>query len=854
MATLVWSTRNRQVYKFHKINTRQIRSNSNVVATTSDFASKLNSSRHSDQVPGQVPNPTMSVSNVPSLSRRKKKQREIAIASCRPSAERGFRDFEELKHRQDLADFYIAMRRSRTQNAVFFLESRDGSYGINSNADEDLIRRLSNLQAHDEDDYEADETTRRDKFANEKPPPQPLAIQFEPQGNVDIGSLPKIPKIPKVSHQGTGHWPVRLKKNSANAKTKPEDLQKAFNELFVKLDLAFDEARAIIVSTPITSISYKDKDLFKRAIFQTAITKGGVRVVDGAFPPEAPLFRLTTVDNPKSKEARPYNTTTDEYVYIRARRMYWTLRGGAPGDGYLLPEIPYSAVTLPFRSGYHCHLENERLTDEDDPDPLIRNEHSLGRARSRLRLVEQWVNEDPDGTYTSLQEFMAEQNVVQNVMSDFSISTPMSTPGRISESNDERVESPTLNKIVQSSGAPAADSSLEILDLADLDAVPKKTQSSALNEQALDHLIQRNYKDEPYSQQAWEWQSEVAKIQPDLKVCRKCGDSNHRTAKCSRARQEEEGREENNYFQPAAASLAALQKQGYRCPYSYCREGESHIIKACPGLHQRCETCRCRGHDSKTYPGEGGVFYTQCPQVAELLNIKNPNTASSPSFSQLIAEFEKHADSGMMTKWRYHVAATGFYPVWGEGDVPMLGAIGYRWLNNLETNIALTLLKNINELCSAAFTVGGIKGLQFQVIPDRDWTAIWKARKDLSDRRKEERKREDGPKPAKQPRTFSPPPGHSGGPPRPSPSYGSYGSYPPYGHRPPGQSRSRSPPPANRRPLHRHSPHAVPLRNPSTMEFQDGHRTMIHDGRNRNRRGEYHPGHHAQFTDDRRRN
>ena len=745
-------------------------------------------------------------------------------------------EFKNLRSNKALVRHYLKIRSSKTVSSIMFLKSRDGNAGINSNADEELMNYLSKLQAHDDEEVM---DVRTSKYRNEQ---KRQELQYD-----RVGDEPGNTTTMGQENKTMPHWPLRNKKGNVK-----EEFQKSVDELFFRLSLGLVGQKIIMVNAPITNLNSKEKDLIKRGFFQTATLENVIRVLDGDWPPVD--FHAERIEDLQDKRARPLNTTAEDYIYVRHQLNYWLTKNQS-GQGIEVPEIPFGAITILFRYGYKYHLKHERIIDEEAAFSVLEGPPSLQRAKERLGLVEEWEKEDPEGVYSSLMEYMAERklrDLHEQVMDNVSNSTSASTPGRLSgdeDSHQDRVESPKLNRFPQNPEENKVDSDIEVPRqvIPAVEAHPFK-----LGHAALVHLIERKYRDAPYSDDAWEWKTELLKLSPDLKACLRCGNADHGTTRGCRLQEDksdDESRGEDNYFQPAAASLAALNKRGYICPYRYCRLRSVHDIRACPGLHQRCDRCRSRGHDSQSYTSPtDGIIYTNCPEIAAAFNEEKPNSASSPSYSQLLAAFEGHAGTGIMTQWRFHVAAAGFFPALGEGDVSILSAVGYRWLLAVETNHAVSLLHKINRLCADTFTIEGRKSLQYEEIQDQDWNHIWKERAILDSKRKEERRREE--RPAKMARRDSSPPRHSSydrsnsGPSRnrssPPPVRHPHARYSPHE----GMDRSPAPREAQdgreRHHQHRHSFHSAPERNPSPREIQDG-RYRHFNGRGRSSTGHHNP-------------
>ena len=763
--------------------------------------------RLSSTVITKFPRPEMSVRH---LSKRKRRQQEISMTSYSPAIENNVEGPNLFQRNQ------VSSVEERFLD-VFYLETRDD---YNANIVEDLTNKLSHLQTQDDEDTPAMRYSRlnseRSQASNER---EEDAIDASTSGR---------------------RWPVKIKKQkSEELKRKSEAMQRDFDEMASKYSVSFINDKIILFPDNLGKIPDKHKGLIKRACFMTIVKEGEVRVVDGGL---GNSLRLTPIDS-QDLRARPVDAKMEEFIYLRSHRGYWTWRGSC--EGLILPEMPPAAVDFASRPGYRWHLEHERLEDEDFPaNNQPPDEHTRRRATTLLGLVDAWIKDDPDGKlYSSLQDYTSVNHVNDQVMSDADRRTPASTPGRsnASELGEERMQSPTLDKVTQppapatpnpgatpapvvpNLGAPAPVMPNLGAPLAPVapnpDVIPMEVHPLPdLDRVAVADLIERRFKDETHNEEAWTWKTELLKLEPNLHVCIRCNASTHETSKCPQAipkREQGGGRGVQLYYVPAQDSVAARQDKGYRCPYPYCHMDEYHRINSCPALHRRCPKCRCRGHGNGTYQAEGNRIYADCPQIAINLNDVTPGSAVSPSYSTLIDHFEKHADSGHMTRWRHHVAACGFYPCWGEGDVSMVSAIGYRFLNSLEIITALELIRQVNQLCATAFISEGRPSLQWTVVPDKFWPEIWegrakidKAKKEAKRKEKKEQEGEDAPKAPKSLRRHSPPryispsrPGRQSHGPSHRPDTRYMGRENSSYH-----SRSRSPPPNRRYPNHQYPP------------------------------------------------
>ena len=679
-------------------------------------------------------------------SRRKKAQNRIRAGGFFPSEERGFKDMPKVE--STLTRYYLDVRRIKTQNGQTYLESRDGDL-VSHEGWTELTAKFSALQTADDVDLIDEEEIQG----------------FGENTEADLALiLNEDAKMDQTSESAV--WKAKFPKSN---KTQQE-LDKIVEEIRLKTQIVYDGVKTLSFPIQYETLSKSEKGWLKRGLFNSDIPPGHIKTIAGQFPP--PDFQVDDVPTPHDKRANPSNLSANDFIYIRKRRAYWiTKRTGDGGsiDGFTIPEIPHYAISLEFREGYRLHLEHERLPDEVARDKANPEAHS--RAIVSLNNVTSWIDQDQNGIQPNLQAFIAnrqmknEMNTLSTAQDAEDVNKTLSAESMESES--DRIQSPTAPRTNTVNTTGSSQANLSVLD-----------------EEKLRELVVRPNKDYNYLQEARDWDSELLKIHPDLKSCKKCGSRNHKTGDCTRSQDNIEGsHSEDNYYTPAATSLAAQNNQGFVCVYPYCRDRSFHVLTTCDALHQRCSTCKCRGHDNKVHVSSEGIAQTQCPEVTRSLNDKVPNSANGPSYHELLLVFEKHARDGAFTKHRFNNAGCGFYPARGEGDTAIIAAIGYKWLTRLDTGQAINFINRIHNLCTSTF---GEKALQFAELPDNDWTTVFKKRAELS--RRDSRTRSDGTKPAKVARMDSPSPKRTSSP-RPgyagpstssrsgSPSFSNHSSY-----------------------------------------------------------------------------
>ncbi len=115
------------------------------------------------------------------------------------------------------------------------------------------------------------------------------------------------------------------------------------------------------------------------------------------------------------------------------------------------------------------------------------------------------------------------------------------------------------------------------------------------------------------------------------------------------------------------------------CAYLRCHAKNTHMIDACPALHNRCAVCACRGHSE-----EDGCD----PDDEEIMEA-------------LFADFEMFGDDGVYTVRRWDLdpedsGAWGFFPMNRNSSLKL----SYRQLVSMPVLEALALVKNYGGPCA----------------------------------------------------------------------------------------------------------------------------------------------------------
>ena len=618
------------------------------------------------------------------------------------------------------------------------------------------------------------------------------------------------------------------------------ELAKLYRELIFKLDIRVDN-RFITITNPNLALSQQEIRDFRRLVRCIKIKPRGIKVLS-ELPANIQPISIVNFEG----EAFVYpKMWFSDFSYVRKNRAYWVTPKGKNGsarraNGYLIEEIPTENVLPEDRRGFHLHLVNERADDVNNAEDT--SEEEKLRLTQLRNNVELWINREPQ-TKQSLSCFLLhtysqtiedkdpsasskdnEQSQSMDLEEDDqmqSLINSLPPPRDVPPPRDEEIEN-----ILDSGNNPAdsGNSSESIVALSSPCSSTFMTEEEAIMESKISFMVDNPLEDEYSSPEGKKFSSEFLKIKPDLKACERCGDNLHTVQNCivQSANDRDETSKYKNFawFAPKEGSLAATGgSKMLSCAYLYCRNNSTHTTMVCPDLHQRCATCKVRGHDNvclkvedkKDPEGRAIVYETNCPVVKNHY-IKTEKICSEweitcPSYQELQEEFERQAPLGIFTRYRFNDAGAGWYPAMTEKDIKVIRALGYRSLERTTAEESVALLSSIHNLLSGVFV--GTGNISFESFPDEKWTIIHQRRDAKRSLKKEESKQNKAAKKAENtaarnarlPRDNSPGSfvfGHPSGRPRYPPSRARNRSYnfnseDEYSSTFGGRSRSRSP-------------------------------------------------------------
>ena len=505
--------------------------------------------------------------------------------------------------------------------------------------------------------------------------------------------------------------------------------------------------------------------------------------------PEGHVKCLTT--KPSCMKLTPTHPTSrvleskrfEDFVYVRSQMGYMCGK-------YFVIEIPSRTIILPSqRLGYYDHLLEEREEDGHNPEETI-SESYLGTLYVLKKAVQTSIDEDPDFTQ-GLSPFIERAKEAQRQYND-SLLVDIDIKPLAPEESDQNaevanvantpneaesiVQPVTSRNMTEAERAPVKDVSVlgrdkndykRALDeynqqrasaqaglkkalsaKAEFEAILKRPQPKSKEELEaeaeaaadrmvlIDFMVERPVEDEIPQLESNQYLSEYLKLTPVLRVCAKCGNSDHSNHRCSfesaldgnkRNKTDPSKYEGCDWFTPDADSLAAQGVHGLlTCMYPYCRDRESHVVATCPAMHGRCATCRTRGHDNKVVETlnslDGSTIKTvNCPVVQQqLLQIEgNQGKVEGATWRNLQEKFEQLANYGEFTRYRFAQPMAGWFPVYSEKDGRVLKAIGYRWLMRVSADKSVMLLSRFSESCQTL-----IGGPPFKTFTDSEWELI----------------------------------------------------------------------------------------------------------------------------------
>ena len=549
------------------------------------------------------------------------------------------------------------------------------------------------------------------------------------------------------------------------------ELARLYRELIFKLDIRVDN-RFITITNPNLALSQQEIRDFRRLVRCIKIKPRGIKVLS-ELPANIQPISIVNFEG----EAFVYpKMWFSDFSYVRKNRAYWVTPKGKNGsarraNGYLIEEIPTENVLPEDRRGFHLHLVNERADDVNNAEDT--SEEEKLRLTQLRNNVELWINREPQ-TKQSLSCFLLhtysqtiedkdpsasskdnEQSQSMDLEEDDqmqSLINSLPPPRDVPPPRDEEIEN-----ILDSGNNPAdsGNSSESIVALSSPCSSTFMTEEEAIMESKISFMVDNPLEDEYSSPEGKKFASEFLKIKPDLKACERCGDNLHTVQNCivQSANDRDETSKYKNFawFAPKEGSLAATGgSKMLSCAYLYCRNNSTHTTMVCPDLHQRCATCKVRGHDNiclkvegkKGPEGRAILYETNCPVIknhyTKTEKICSEWEITCPSYQELQEEFERQAPLGIFTRYRFNDAGAGWYPAMTEKDIKVIRALGYRSLERTTAEESVALLSSIHNLLSGVFV--GTGNISFESFPDEKWTIIHQRRDAKRSLKKEESK------------------------------------------------------------------------------------------------------------------
>ena len=545
-----------------------------------------------------------------------------------------------------------------------------------------------------------------------------------------------------------------------------------YNDIITSLNI-INDGRHIALQNPDVRVRIEH---FLNYIASIRVPEGHVK----CLTTKPTCMKLTQV-HPNNKVFESKNF--EDFVYVRSLMGYMCGK-------YFVIEIPSRTIFLPSqRLGYYEHLLEEREEDSHNPNETI-HETYLKTLCVLKKAVQASMDEDPDFVQ-GLSPFIesakdAQRQFNENLSDDIDIKPP------VPDDSDQNIEAAIVAEFLneaestvhpETSGnmddaerAPVKDLSTlarerneyqraldeydqrrasaqaglkkALSQKAEFEAIlkqPRPKSKEELEAEAeaathrmvqIDFMVEKPVEDELPHIESNKYLGEYLKLKPVLRVCAKCGDSNHTNHRCTfesvldgnkRNKTDPSKYEGCEWFTPDADSLAAQGVHGLlTCMYMYCRDRESHVVATCPAMHGRCATCRTRGHDDKVIETlnslDGSTIKTvNCPIVQEqLLQIpENLGRVCGATWRNLQETFESLANYGEFTKYRFAQPLAGWYPVHSEKDGRVLKAIGYKWLCRVSAEKSVGLLSKFSENCQTL-----IGGPPFKTFTDSEWELI----------------------------------------------------------------------------------------------------------------------------------
>ena len=392
-----------------------------------------------------------------------------------------------------------------------------------------------------------------------------------------------------------------------------------------------------------------------------------------------------------------------EVRYLRDLRLYITARRCTKQGGWTaVKSLPSKLINKADREYFTQHALERDLDVGDD----------IGTAMREA--LEEWQQDDDPGDTFSSYWTKAKKRLPRHQEPDLGVVQPPADLSHIAaevviETKSEDAEEehildlPGTNQPVPMEQAAEAAAPVAL--------VSGQPRLTAVQMRKLEFVA--NYEGEdPKPRPGGPTSSAQLMQHPLLNCCPNCGQEGSGTHSCQANTGTSFQPPTNPFadlFPVAEGSMAQTQlaPTPAKCNYTYCSTLDYHVVQACPSLHERCGTCRVRGHNDQPHPAHDNRVL--CPVVRE-----PTGKTEGPTYTDLQRAFEAVADLGFLTRWRTHgFASCGFYPARSMRCIKFVVTMGYHALLRTNTEVAIGICNNFFQ----ATRVVGL-GPQFDELQD----------------------------------------------------------------------------------------------------------------------------------------
>ena len=403
-----------------------------------------------------------------------------------------------------------------------------------------------------------------------------------------------------------------------------------------------------------------------------------------------------------------------EVRYLRDMRLYITARRCTKYSGWTaVPSLPNKLITKADREYFTQHALERDLDVGDD----------IGTAMREA--LEEWQQDDDPGDTFSSYWTKAKKRLPKHPEPDLGVVQPPADLSNIAaevviETKSEDAEEEHILDLPGTNQPTPMEQTTEAA--APVALVSGQPRLTAVQMRKLEFVA--NYEGEdPKPRPGGPTSSAQLMQHPPLNCCPNCGQEGLGTHSCQANTGASTHPPTNPFadlFPVAEGSMAQTKHQSLtpaKCNYTYCSTLDYHVVQACPSLHERCGTCRVRGHNDQPHPAHDNRVL--CPVVREQIG-----KTEGPTYTELQRAFEAVADLGFLTKWRTNgFASCGFYPARSMRCIKFVVTMGYQALLRTNTEVAI-------GICNSFFQSTRVVGLgpQFDELQDYEIREISKLR------------------------------------------------------------------------------------------------------------------------------